>query len=346
MTDAARRPTLHDVARLSGTSIATASAVLSETSTKYVSEQLQQRVLEAANRLRYRPNIAARRMKGKRGKLLAILIPQFENVFFNRVVIGAESYANSAGYILSIFSTYDREEKEITFIENLLSMQVDGILICPANNKSKSVNMIRKANVPLVVVDRLAEPATDYDFVAIDNYQAAYEGTRLLLNHGHRKILFVGWKSPLNTITDRVQGFRDAIRDFGADPEDSLVFESERDREAVYRFLLDSFKNHRFTAILAALHMLGEGVLQSIQTLNLKIPDDLSVLIYGNPTWASLHRPPLTCIAQPDLEVGRKAAELLIDQLENEAHEKTQIILRTELVTRQSVRYLERRTIR
>ena len=107
------KATLKDVARRAGTSIATASVVLSQSTGKYVSDELRVRVLEAARYYNYRPNISARRMKGKNGRSLAILVPQFENFFFNRIVIGAENYANSKEYILSIYSTLDEEDKEI-----------------------------------------------------------------------------------------------------------------------------------------------------------------------------------------------------------------------------------------
>ena len=129
-----------------------------------MSEGLRGRVIKAATKLKYRPNITARRMKGKNGRFLAILVPQFDNVFFNRVVIGAETYANSQDYTLAIYSTYDQEEKEIRFIDNLISLQVDGILIIPAQQESKSVQMIREAGIPFVVVDR-SIPGHDYDHV-------------------------------------------------------------------------------------------------------------------------------------------------------------------------------------
>ena len=106
------KPTLKDVAELAGTSISTASVVLSGTEQKYVSEELRDRVIAAATRLQYRPNITARRMKGKNGRFLAIMVPQFDNVFFNQLVIGAETYASSQDYTLAIYSTYDQEEKE------------------------------------------------------------------------------------------------------------------------------------------------------------------------------------------------------------------------------------------
>lgn len=331
-----RKPTLKDVARLAKTSVATASVVLNKTPHKYVSEELVERVLKAARQLQYYPNISARRMKGKSGRFLAIMVPQFENVYFHRIVISAENYANSHGYTLSIFSTYDQEEKELKFIENLISLQVDGVLISPASYSSRSIKLLKKANIPFVVIDRpIAE--SNYDFVSVDYYQAAYQGTQLLLQNGHRQIAYFGWKNTMKSISDRVRGFKDALREAGL-IEEAAIWEIERSREAAFDLTLRILKERNFTAIFAGHHQIGEGLVETLRVLGKNVPQDISILIFGNPIWASITNPRYTCIAQPDLEIGRKAAELIIDQLENKNHQFNQYILSAELLIRESIR--------
>lgn len=335
-----KNPTLKEVARLAGTSIATASVVLNQTSqvsNKYVSDELSKRVLDAARQLYYRPNIPARRMKGKSGKFLAILVPQFENVYFHRIVIGAENYANTRNYTLSIFTTYDQEEKELKYIENLISLQVDGVLISPAQTHSKSVALLEKTGIPYVVIDRpLADKS--YDFVSIDYYQTALNGTNLLIENGHRRIGFIGWKHPMPSITERVRGFKDAVWNHGISPEDVYIWEGERNREVACQLMLDELERRSLTAIFAAHHQLAEGIIDAIHRLNKKIPEDISVLIFGNPVWATMTQPKISCITQPDMEIGRKAAELIIDQLENSKHQCREYLLPYELILRDSIR--------
>ncbi|HYH04833.1 MAG TPA: LacI family DNA-binding transcriptional regulator, partial [Bacillota bacterium] len=232
-------PTLKDVAKRAGTSIATASVVLNNTPYKYVSEVLRQQVLAAAHELQYRPNIPARRMKGKGGKFLAILVPQFDNTYFHRIVIGAESYANSFNYTLSIFSTHDQEDQELSFIENLISLQVDGVLISPAVYHSRSIQLLRETKIPFIIVDRPVETVADHDFVSLDYFEAGYRGTRLLLDKGHRRIAFFGWEHPMPTISERRKGFQQAIADAGIAPGETMIWEGPNTAPETYHATLE-----------------------------------------------------------------------------------------------------------
>lgn len=333
------RPTLKDVAELAGTSVATASVVLSGTAQKYVSEGLRQRVLEAAEQLKYRPNMTARQLKGKNGRFLAILVPQFDNVFFNQIVIGAESYANSQDYTLAIYSTYDQEEKELKFIDNLISLQVDGILIIPARQESESVELIREAKIPFVVVDRRIS-GTDHDLVTIDNYKAAKDATDYLIRFGHRDIAFFGWKSSLSTVTERIDGFCDALREAGITPDPAAIVEVPRDRDAAFEAAMDTLPGSSFTAILAGQSNVGEGVVDALFRMGWEIPERISVVLYGDPSWASVFRPKFTCVAQPHVDVGTRAAQFIIDQLENPNHEISREVFTASLCIRESVKNL------
>ncbi|NLJ68256.1 MAG: LacI family transcriptional regulator [Firmicutes bacterium] len=330
-------PTLKDVAKLAGTSVSTASVVLSGTQKKFVSDTLRQRVLEAAKVLNYRPNITARQMKGKSGRFLAILAPQFDNVFFNQVVIGAESYANSRDYTLAIYSTYDQEEKELKFVDNLISLQVDGILLIPAQQKSRTVEMIRDAEIPYVVVDRPIFSDEHYELVAIDNYQAARDATEYLLSCGHTRIAFFGWESPLTTVTERIHGFRDALLAAGIKPDPKGIVEVPRERGAAFQAAMEVLPGSDYTAVLAAQSNVGEGVVDALFQLGWEIPERMSVMLYGDPPWASLFRPKFSCVVQPHQQLGMKAAELIIDRLENPHHEIRCEVFKAALHVRDSV---------
>lgn len=332
----AKKPTLKDVAALANTSIATASVVLSKNTNIYVSDELRLKVIQAADKLKYSPNLLARRMKGKSRRFLAILVPQFENVFFNRVVLGAEHYANSHGYILSIFSTHDQEEKELNFIDNLIALQVDGILIAPSSNRSKSIVRLQEAGIPYVILDRkYYEP--HHNFVGFDNYQAAFEGTKYLITQGHKQVVFFGWESRLNTIVERLNGFMDAFRAMGIEPDESLIFHGKRNERTAHELMLQILERHQFTAVFAALHHIGEGVVTALRDSRRRIPEDISVLIFGNPRWALVGNPAFTCINLPDLKMGMKAAALIINQLENSDQLPQEVIYKANLILRNSV---------
>ncbi|NLG84576.1 MAG: LacI family transcriptional regulator [Firmicutes bacterium] len=334
-----KKPTLRDVARLAGTSVSTASVVLSRTSNKFVSDELRRKVMEAAAQLQYRPNIPARRMRGKPGRFLAILVPQCENVYFNRIVISAENYANAHDYTLSIFSTFDEEERELKFINNLISLQVDGVLISPAQYKSKSVDLLRQVGIPFVVIDRPVE-GTNFDFVTTDYYQGGYQAARILLSSGHRKLAFFGWARPLKVIADRRAGFEAAVREAGIPLEEVVFWEGERKREAACQAAHEILPRTEITAIFAGHHQIGEGIVDALREQGKRIPEDVSVVIFGNPPWASIISPRLTCIAQPESAIGARAAELMIRRLENPDHTPGTYVLPIEVFERESVRRL------
>ena len=134
------------------------SYVLNDNAEKFVSEELRRRVLQAAKELNYRPNQIARRLRGKTGKILAVLVPQFENVYFNRVVIGAQKVADERGYVLCIYSTYDDEERETDFIQNIVAQRVDGILLCPQHAPVPRISSARQECPLLSSTGRLLVP--------------------------------------------------------------------------------------------------------------------------------------------------------------------------------------------
>lgn len=330
-------PTIRDVARLAGVSVSTVSYVLNDYSDKFVSEELRQRVIQAAKVLNYRPNQIARRLRGKTGRMLAVLIPQFDNLYFTRIAIGAQQVADERGYILCIYSSYDSEEREMEFILNILSQQVDGILLCPANNHTKSVDMIRQSNTPFCVVDRQI-PGSDFDFVAIENYQAAYDATEYLINKGHERIAYCSWGTTIDAVVKRKRGFLAAVEKHKLSDR-IMIWEYARDQESVYREGIDHIvKIIQPTALLIGQHQVAEGIIRSMKRFTPSRLKDLSIVVFGDPPWATMTQPEVTCITPPSEEMGKAAMELLIARIENPELEPQRVYLRAELVERGSVK--------
>jgi DNA-binding LacI/PurR family transcriptional regulator len=149
----ASRSTLRDVAVLSGTSIATASNVISGKKNKFVSEKLRRKVLEAARELGYLPNQLARSMKGKNRRIIAVLVPELYNSVYMRMVIGAERAASDRGYLLLICSTLGDPEKEEGYVQSLMAEQVDGFLMAVSLKGAESIQKLQMLDIPYVVLD-------------------------------------------------------------------------------------------------------------------------------------------------------------------------------------------------
>lgn len=330
-----KRSTIRDIAKLAQTSVATVSWVLNGDSRKYVSDELKERVLQAAKTLNYQPNLLAQRLKGKSRKLLAIIVPQFENVFFNRIVIGAEKYANTRDYKLLICSTDDSPQKEIELVNQLIANWVDGFLIAPTLEGENSIETIIQSGTSLVLLDRLIKGNIDY--VATDNFDAAYIGAKYLLEQGHRHIAYIGWDIGLNTITDRNEGFFKAVAEFGLSRGDIIFRRCPRLDEAGYIVTNEILDKHQPTALFIDQNNIAEGVVQALRERKLDIPKDISVLIYGDPSWAKLNVPEFTCVALPDIQIGTEGARILIDKLEDRDTAIQTILLSGNLVERGSV---------
>ena len=330
------RPTLKDVAYLADTSIATASNVLSDRDDKYVSEELAQRVRRAAETLGYRPNLVARSMKGKSRNLVAVLIPEFWNPVFTRIVVGAEQVARENGYLLLICSTEGDPQRQEEYLHNLAAQQVDGYLITPVSEDGGIIERMASLNLPFAVVDRPVASSADYDLVAYDMKSAAIRGVDYLVRHGHRRIGFIGWDAPV--VRPRLEGFALAIRDAGLNPEECPVHLGELSRDSGAALARECIEHGDITALFIGHHHIGEGAMAQIAGMGIGVPDDLSVVVFGNPTWTQIVMPGLTCMDMPDAEMGRTAMEMLIASLRGTRRTTAKVWLDCKLVERGSVR--------
>lgn len=331
MQDAGKKhvPTLYDVAALAKVSVATVSHVLNSESNKYVSEELSRRVRDAALALDYRPNYLARGMRGKKRRTIAILVPQFENILFTRIVMAAEQVAFDAGYVLLICSTYDNFEREKVYIESLISQQVDGFLIVPTMHGTAITKPLRQRRIPYVAVDRLLPGIQfgTYDYVGFDNRLGAEMATQYLIERGHCRIGFIGWRSEIPMINERYAGFLAVLGRNGLDINSCPVLLGNYSRKEGEKLALQLLQNQSVSAIFAAHQFMAEGIILALQQLNKWFPRDLSLIVYGRPTWTELTNPLLVSVGMPEIEIGESSARLLIERIEGKHNEPQQFML-------------------
>lgn len=305
--------TIKDVAKLAGTSIATVSYVLNNRE-RALRPELREKVLQAANTLGYVKNAAASSLKGKRRGILAVVVAQFGNTFFTRMCVEIVSIARQAGYVVTLCNSDEDLQQERLILERLIAQRIDGCIICPAFSRSDNVELLRQHHVPFVILERALEAgAPPYPFVGHDNYQSGYLATQTLLQAGHKKIIFLGWDSPIPNVCYRVDGYRDAMRDWGIPPERQGVLLAELSMEAGYR-LADKLPLET-TAVVLGHHESAKGVLQYFQEKGVNWPEEISIVLIGTPEWTQMLRPSLTCVRRPAEEMGRAAATALLEQL-------------------------------
>jgi len=310
---AGKAASISDVARESGVSIFTVSAVINHKS--HVGKNLRERVEEAIRKLNYRPNLIARSLIKQKTQTIGMIVPDIVNPFFPMVVRGAEDAAQRHGYNLLLCNSDDSLAKEEAAIELLLSKRVDGILLTKAAGEvSPSLRqMIEGANIPFVLVMR-TYPALTKDAVVTDDYQGAYEAVCHLARSGRRRIGLISGPLKISNAKERWRGFRDALEEakLAYDPE--LVVEGDYRIESGFR-AGHALLSHRPDGIYVANHLMTIGLLQAVEEMGLKCPEDFGLVSFDDYPWLGVFRPRLTTVELPKHQLGSEAAELLIKRI-------------------------------
>jgi LacI family transcriptional regulator len=308
-----RAASISDVARESGVSIFTVSAVINNKS--HVGKNLRQRVESAIEKLHYRPNLIARSLIKQKTQTIGMIVPDIANPFFPMVVRGAEDAAQKQGYNLLLCNSDDNMEKEESAVELLLSKRVDGILLTKAAGDFRPSlrQMIEDFNVPFVLVMR-TYPQLTKDAVISDDYQGAYEAVCHLARSGRRRIALVSGPLKISNAKERWRGFRDALEANKLPYDPDLVVEGDYRIESGFR-AGHSLLSRRPDGIYVANHLMTVGLLKAVDEMGLKCPEDFGLVSFDDYPWLGVFRPRLTTVELPKHQLGSEAAELLIQRI-------------------------------
>jgi LacI family transcriptional regulator len=325
---------IYDVARESGVSAFTVSAVINNKS--HVSKKLRERVEAAIQKLNYRPNLLARSLAKRKTHTIGMIVPDIVNPFFPMVVRGAEDAAQKNGYNLLLCNSDDNLEKEESALEVLLSKRVDGILLTKAvkDFRPSLQQMIKEVNVPIVLVMRTS-PKVSQDAVITDDYQGAYEAVCHLARSGRRRIGLMGGPMKVSNGKARWQGFNDALAASGLTYDPELVIEGDYRIESGYRggHLLLS---HRPDGIYVANYLMTVGLLKAAEEMGLRCPEDFGLVSFDDYPWLGIFRPRLTTVELPKYQLGYQAAELLLERIAGKRGKGIVLKLQPELRVRES----------
>jgi LacI family transcriptional regulator len=304
---------IYDVARESGVSVFTVSAVVNHKS--HVGKKLRERVEAAIRKLNYRPNLIARSLAKQRTHTIGMIVPDIANPFFPMVVRGAEDAAQKHGYNLLLCNSDDVLDKEERAIELLLSKRVDGILLTKAAEDFRPPlrQMIKEVEIPFVLVMR-TYPKLTKDAVITDDYQGAYEAVCHLARAGRKRIGLIGGPLKVSNALARSQGFHDALKARGLSFEKELVVEGDYRIESGFRaghMLL----SHRPDGVYVANYLMTVGLLKAAEEMGLKCPQDFGLVSFDDYPWLGVFHPKLTTVELPKHQLGYEAAELLIARI-------------------------------
>ncbi|HEX7733586.1 MAG TPA: substrate-binding domain-containing protein [Ktedonobacteraceae bacterium] len=334
-------PSIREVAEQAGVSLGTVSNVLNRP--EIVAETTRLRVQTVIEQLGFIRNGSAHQLRAGRSNHLGLVVLDVTNPFFTEVARGVEDAANEAGYVVILCNSDSSPEKEQRYLHMLREQRAAGILITPAQNDVSYLQQLRQQEIAVVLLDRPSR-ARNLCSVAIDDALGGELALRHLLELGHRRITFVSGPLSIRQYAERQQGARRAIKKAGLDPDEMLsetilAAQNAQSGEQCVETILAS--TDRPTAIFCANDLLALGVMRGLSQRGMSIPNDIALIGYDDVEFASMLSPGLTSIRQPKYQLGRAAADLLLQEIsEAEKHQHTRIVYKPELIVRNSTMHL------
>lgn len=312
MSDTKRKTVIADIAAAAGVSTATVSRVLNTPS--MVRPELRGRVQEALRMLGYVPHGAARALASRRSRSVGVLVPTLGTSIFARGVEALQNRLGEAGYSLLVANSQYDLDKELAEVRGLLERGIDGLALVGNERVPETRTLLRQSGVP-VVITYVSEGADGLPAVGIDNFRAMYELTRHLFDLGHRAFGIVSGPYAGN---DRIRARRQgaltclAHRDVPVPPQGmvDVPYRMESGREALRR-LVATYP--AVTALVCTTDVLAIGAIAEARDLGLRVPQDLSIAGFDDLEFASYLDPALTTVRVPTEEIGRHAADLLLE---------------------------------
>jgi len=329
-------PTLKDVAEKAGVSVSTVSRVFNNP--EKVRRSTRERVRNAVDDLAYQPSRVARRLRLQDGEanLIGLVIPDIQNPFFADVTRGVEDVARDRDYALILSNSDEDPDKQRVAVDTLKTEEVDGVIVPPVSTDDPEVKRLLDSDITVVCVDRRMEDVR-VDTIISDNREGAYKIVTHLIDLGHERIAFIGGIPRISTSTERREGYEKALRDHGLSVDPTLIEEGDSRRErgrSLTEKLLDL--DSPPTAIFAGNNLTTLGALSALNMRGVQVPDEMALVGYDDVPWAMALNPPPTVVDQPGYEMGARAAELLLQRLEDPDRSPTVVTLQPKLIVRRS----------
>ena len=339
-----KRLTIKDIAKKFNVSISTVSKALNDS--YEISTSTKEKIKKYAKENNYKPNFNALSLKNRKTKTIGLIIPNMLNYFFAQVFKGIEKIANDRGYKIISCISNDSYTKEVELMEMLSNGSVDGFILSISRESVAKKDFTHftqsiENGFPIVMFDRVAE-AIDCDKVVTDNFDGARHTVNHLVKTGHRNIAFFSTMSNLEIGRRRQLGYLKGLEDANIEVDKNLIINIDKDYKNYENILGPIIKENDIDSVITTGESEGIAALKVATKLGYKIPKDFSVISFSNGILARHSSPKMTTLSQHGETMGEKAANMLIDRLENSKENKTAktVVVTTDLVERKSTRKL------
>jgi len=332
-----QRATLKQVAEKAGVSLGMAGRVLGKYGSS--SDATKKKVSEAARALNYTPSAIARSLRTNVTKTIGVLIPDITASFWATLVRGIQDKAAKAEYGVILCNSDEQSEDEKLNLLAMSERNVDGLIVSPTPHNHTYLRRLARSGVPVVQVDRRIENLRSPSILA-DNRAGAYEAVRHLIDLGHKRIAIITGIPGVATSDERLEGYREALRDGGIPQRKTLVKQGcfRNDRAYAVTEELLRLKNAP-SAVFVCSERMVSGCILALRKSGLRIPGDMAIVGYDDPVWTAFLEPPLTTVSQPSYTMGLLAFEYLLDRISGNRRDQNyleEVILKPTLVVRRS----------
>jgi DNA-binding LacI/PurR family transcriptional regulator len=327
---------LKDIALHAGVSVMTVSKALRDEPD--VSTNTKLRIKALAAQMGYVPDSSAQGLRTKTTKLFGLVIPSITNPVYARIVFAIEERAHELGYDVLLMHSLNQAEREEACIRRLLSRRVDGLFISPVYRFEAEARIYKEIlvrNTPTILLGPPAPFCKNFPSVEIEELIASYNATQHLLHLGHKRIAYFTGPPVAPWAHDRFEGYRRALREAGLDVDDKLVFQAgntiEDGTKAALQFLNETCNA---TAVQTVSDLVAVGCAETLLAQGLKIPEDISIVGFGNILMTEHFRTPLTTVRQPKYRLGLAAVDTMMGLIRGERIQSRR--LPAELIERKS----------
>lgn len=329
--------TIEDVASIAGVSIATVSRAIH--SPKKVADATRRRVLDAVAKTGYTANAMARSLRMRRSNMILIMAPDVGDPNFSNILVGLETEASKRGYGVLIGNTRNDPQRETDYLGFVNSNKADGLILLTGHLPYGMHTDAQRHRLPPMVA--LNEPLQigDVPFVGVNNLEGARVATDYLISQGHKRIAFVGQSSSRTAHQLRENGYEAALTAAELRVDASLVMPGDGSTESGRSAVEQMFVRDQLpTAFFCVNDATALGVMIALTARGYDLPRDFSIMGFDDISFASFATPSLTTMKQPRMNIGEAAMDLLLEMLDGKTPENREILLRADLIVRDSVR--------
>lgn len=329
-----RTVTIVDVARRAGVSVGTASQALN--SPDLVGQERLARVNKAVAELGYTRNLLAQGLRAKQSPAIGLCGPHSRAGLFPALVYRFEQLAAAnRRQILHVLSQ-EGSDRELQQVKTLVAYGVAGVLLIPTARPQPALDFLAARNVPTVIVDRPLSGDARFDQVTVDNRSLMTELILRLVALGHRRFLFIPRSRHATATIHRLEGLRAARRKAGV-PTEARVVESADDQAAFGQRFAQAMEEFQPTAIIASNDVIAAWTVHALDALKVRCPRDVSLIVFDEPAWAEIVRPPLSCVRLAVDEMTETAWSLLLARIHDSSLEPRAVVVGAEILFRDSV---------